>query len=51
MKKDKKQSERKPKITLSKESVRKLTGPELPNVVGGQPTTSVTFAKLCCDTI
>jgi hypothetical protein len=47
MKKDPKKIKRKSKMTLAKESVRKLSSPDLANAVGGQQTATVTFPKCC----
>jgi hypothetical protein len=50
MKKDQKQTKPKAKLTLAKESVRKLAGPVLSNVVGGGNTVkcaTITFPKCC----
>ena len=53
MKKDPRNTKRKPKLRLAKESVRKLADPDLSNVAGGAGTVqcvTITFPK-CCLTI
>jgi hypothetical protein len=53
MKKHRKITKRKPKLTVAKESVRKLAGPDVAQVVGGVHTDrcpTITFPK-CCLTI
>jgi len=50
MKRNQKNQKQSKKMTLAKESVRKLSGPDLSNAVGGQHTATVTFPK-CCLTI
>lgn len=50
MKKAQKKAKPKAKLTLAKESVRKLSGPVLSNVVGGGNTVNcatVTFPRCC----
>jgi hypothetical protein len=50
MKKDQKKTKPKAKLTLAKESVRKLSGPVLSDVVGGGNSlrcATITFPKCC----
>jgi len=49
MKNDQKQTKRRPKLTLAKESVRKLAEPDLFNVAGGGQTGHCdTITLKCC---